>query len=49
MIKRKKEDEEDDEKLVEELDRNSLPQKLAILIGSDQDILSRTKKLQSDK
>jgi len=49
ITKKKNDDDDDDEKVVEELNTSLLPQKLSILIGSDSDILSRTKKLQNDK
>lgn len=49
MNKKKLDADDDDDKFVLELDTHFMAQKLVILKGSDDDILSRTKKLQNEK
>lgn len=49
MSKVKKEEEEDEDKFTLVLDEYNMPQKLSILIGNDNEIVSRTKKIQNEK
>jgi adenylate kinase len=49
MEKKKVESDDDDEKYIYDLNTVLMPNKLCILKGADQDLINRTKKLQSEK